>query len=597
MVDKENPLYYTDSNGKTRKLGRFEKTKYAEERFEPNIKKGLNDFQIKSRVHDRLVNKSNKSYTKSYWKIFTDNFLTFFNIVLYIIAAALISVGKLSSCLFVVIQFANIFIGVYQDIRAKKLIDRMKLVTEAKAEVVRNGNITTIKATDIVLDEIVVLENGKQITVDGVVVDGYIEVNESLITGESKAIKKNPGDAVFAGSFVTAGSAYIRADKIGVDTFAQQLQQKAKVIKKPTSELLNSLNTIFRWISFAIVPFAIFAIFGNYFAQEGTFDGFFTSLSNKALWKNVIGSTAGSLVSMIPAGMFLLTSTTLTVGLIRLSKKRAFVQELYSIESLARVDVLCLDKTGTITDGTMEVSNVFPMKDVTSEDVEMIMGSYLKAVGDNNMTSLALKKRFTFNDKLKAKTVIPFSSDRKCSAVYFKDQGTYALGAPDYIYKGKDKKIKDTLNMYINSGHRVLMLAHSDLPIAKQVIPSTLEPVAIIVLVDHIRDDAIDTIRWFQENDVQIRIISGDNPASVSAIANSVGIKNADKFISLEGMSIAQVESIAVDYTVFGRVSPEQKAAIIRILRRTGHTPAMVGDGVNDILALKEADCSVAMAA
>lgn len=573
------------------------------ERYSPDAKYGLTYAQVQERYAQGVVNKNAKHYTKSYWEIFRTNVLTFFNIFLFIIAIALLVFKKYNCLFFMLVQFLNIMIGIVQDIRAKKAIEKMRLVTESKCDVLREGEIMSIKTNEIVLDEACCLSPGKQIVIDGIVLDGFCEVNESLLTGESVAIKKGPGDKVFAGSFVTSGKAVVRADKISDDTFVQQLQKKAKIISKPKSELLNSLNMIFKWISFIIIPMAILMLIGNWLqvAKATTYVnslGEVIEYTSYTKARDIIGKTAGSLVSMIPAGMFLLTSMTLTVGVINLSSKRAFVQELYSIESLARVDVICLDKTGTLTDGTMNLEDVITFNKHTKKDVKETLGSYLRAVEDDNQTARALMASIPLNEKYLSSQRLPFSSDRKYSAVALKDKGTFYLGAPDFLYKENDEKVLKQIQEYLAKGNRVLMFSHSNKPIdEKHGLPNDLKPVAMFVLSDHIRDDAIDTIKWFQENEVDVKIISGDNPASVSEIARQVGVKYAERYISLEGMSVDQVEAIARDYTVFGRVTPEQKAAIIRSLRRHKYTAAMVGDGVNDILALKEADCSIAMAA
>ena len=570
-----------------------QKSEFYNVKFNPDPKIGLTQEQVNSRVNDGLTNKNVKHYTKSYWEIFKTNVLTFFNIFLFIIAGSLIAVKRYSSLFFLVVQLGNILIGIVQDIRAKIAIEKMRIVTEARVDVIRDGEVKSIKNSDIVLNDLVKVSNGKQIVVDGRVVEGVIEVNESLLTGESISIKKVVGDKVFAGSYVTSGNATIIVRKVGEDSYVQQLQKKAKVIVKPKSELLNSLNTIFRFISFIVVPMAIFMIVGNYVQLRAD-----ETLTTGERISELVGKTAGSLVSMIPAGMFLLTSMTLAVGVINLSKKKAFVQELYSIEALARVDVICLDKTGTLTDGTMNFDKTISLGKYSEKQIHEILGSYLRAVGDDNHTSRALEKEVPLNEKYISSRRLPFSSERKYSAVTLKQKGTFYLGAPDYLYKGDDKNILKQIKQYSEKGNRVIFFASSSKAInEKGTLPEDLTPVAMFILSDQIRPDAYDTIAGFQDNEVDVKIISGDNPAAVAEIAKEVGVKYAERYISLEGMSIDQVEKIARDYTVFGRVSPEQKAAIIRSLRKHKYTPAMVGDGVNDILALKEADCSVAMAA
>lgn len=579
---------------KMKKKGNTEKNKseFYTVRFHPEAQVGLLASQVASREQDGLINQTKNNYSKSYGKILKENLLTFFNILLFVIGLALMIVKAFTSLFFLVILILNIAIGIYQDVRAKKTIDRLRLVTAPSAEVIRDAREVTIPSDKIVLDDIVILSAGKQISTDAIVRSGSIEVNESLLTGEAIAVKKKTGDMVYAGSYVTSGTAVVQVDRIGDDNYAQQLQKKAKVLAKPKSELLRSLNFIFHIISFIIIPLAIIMAVGNSI-QMAKAAGDFTSWEKVS---KVIEQTAGSLVGMIPSGMFLLTSMTLYTGVIRLGKKRTSVQELYSIEMLARVDTLCLDKTGTITDGTMSVEKVIVFDSYKGIDLDTIMGSYLRAVNDTNQTSLAMMKKYPLNQELQPVMTLPFSSDRKCSAVTFKGKGTFIFGAPEFVYKGKDKELNKIVREYVNRGTRVLMLAHSKEKIKNDTIPENTDPICLFILYDRIRPDAYETISWFRENDVVIKIISGDNPIAVSEIARQVGIETANQYISLEGMSLEEVESIANDYTIFGRVTPEQKAALISSLRKHNHTVAMIGDGVNDILSLKQADCSIAMA-
>lgn len=568
------------------------KSEFYTTRFHPETQVGLLAHQVASREQDGLINQSKNNYSKSYGKILKENLLTFFNILLFAIGLALMIVKAFTSLFFLVILILNIAIGIYQDVRAKKTIDRLRLVTAPSAEVIRDAREVTIPSDKIVLDDIVILSTGKQISTDAIVRSGSIEVNESLLTGEAIAVKKKAGDLVYAGSYVTSGTAVVQVDRIGDDNYAQQLQKKAKVLAKPKSELLRSLNFIFHIISFIIIPLAVIMAVGNSIQMAkagGDFSG----------WEKVskvIEQTAGSLVGMIPSGMFLLTSMTLYTGVIRLGKKRTSVQELYSIEMLARVDTLCLDKTGTITDGTMSVEKVIVFDSYKGIDLDTIMGSYLKAVNDTNQTSLAMMKKYPLNQVLQPVMTLPFSSDRKCSAVTFKGKGTFIFGAPEFVYKGKDKELNKIVREYVNRGTRVLMFAHSKDKIKNDRIPEDVDPICLFILYDRIRPDAYETISWFRDNDVVVKIISGDNPVAVSEIARQVGIETANQYISLEGMSLEEVSSVANEYTIFGRVTPEQKAALISSLRKHNHTVAMIGDGVNDILSLKQADCSIAMA-
>ena len=566
------------------------KSKYFHTRFQPDVNIGLLSSQVASRQQDGLVNKTKKHYSKTYGQIFKDNFLTLFNILLIVIGIALIAVGEWTKCLFLLVLALNVGIGLFQDIRAKLTIDKLRLVTAPNAEVIRDAREMTIPSDQIVLDDILVLSQGRQISADAIVRSGVVEINESLLTGEAIAVKKKKGDLVYAGSYVTSGTAVVQVEKIGDENYAEQLQRKAKVVDKPKSELLKSLNLIFHMISFIIIPLGVVMAIGNIVQISSE------NMQIEEQINNVVSQTAGSLVSMIPSGMFLLTSMTLYTGVIRLGKKRTSVQELYSIEMLARVDTLCLDKTGTITDGTMSVEDVVIFGGYENFDLDTFMGSYLKAVNDSNQTAVAMMQKYPLNNILEPVNILPFSSDRKCSAVTFKGKGTYLFGAPEFVYKGNDKEILKKVRHYTSKGTRVLMLAHTKTKIKGDNVPQDAEPICLFIVYDRIRKDAAETLAWFRKNDVAVKIISGDNPIAVAEIARIVGVDTAHQYISLEGMSLEEVAAVADDYTVFGRVTPEQKAALIEALRNRKHTVAMIGDGVNDILSLKKADCAIAMA-
>ncbi len=553
------------------------------------ITKGLNVEQVESRHKAGLTNQIKKKYSKTYLEIFITNIFTFFNILLITIGVALAIVGQWANLFFLVILLANTVIGIGQEIRAKHIIDRLRLVTSPTALLVRNSQEIEVSVDEVVLDDIIILKSGKQICTDSIVQEGLIEVNESLLTGESAAIKKRKGDTVLAGSFVVSGSCYARVNHVGEDNYVSRIQQKAKEVKGRNSELLNSLNRVIKVISFIIIPFAIITIF-NVLAT--------TNL--KEPWeiaKEVITTTAGSSVAMIPSGLFLLTSTTLTVSFIVLANRKASVQELYSIEMLARTDTLCLDKTGTITDGTMEVTEEIIIDNtIETGKLKNIMGAVLGSFEEKNQTSIALEKYYPVNKIFKKQSVIPFSSERKLSAVTFKNQGTYLLGAPEFILDAGYNELLQSFYQYTSKGYRVILLAHSLEVIEDDKIPLVTKPLAAFILKDHIREEAIPTIKWFNDNNVTIKIISGDNPVTVAEIAKQVGVQNAEKCVSLEGLSLQEVASIANEYTVFGRVSPEQKATLIKAMKSDKHTVAMTGDGVNDILAMKQADCSIGMA-
>lgn len=554
------------------------------ERFSPSPDKGLSADQVELRFSQFLFNDVNKKYSKSYASIFVGNICTFFNFLCLVVALALAYAGApLSQFLFVAIFGANLLIGIVQEILAKKQIDKLSVLISATAKVMRDGVKTEIGVRDIVLDDVILLEAGQQIPADCILLDGNVEINESLLTGESVPVKKAPGETLYAGSFVASGACRVRADKVGKATYLNSLTSKAKRYKKPKSEIMNSIRLFIRVIGILIPVIAALMAYINWRATGGDI-----SLT--------IQFTGAVVIGMIPSGLLLLTSFAMAIGVMRLAKKQTLVQDLYSLEMLARVNVLCLDKTGTITDGRMTVNDVMILNNFVDHSIEEIMGSMLSALDDNNQTSIALYNRFGHSGVMQATATVPFSSKRKLSAVSFGDAGTFAMGAPEFVLRPMPPKIDKIVKQYAASGLRVLLLAYSPSPISGGRLPSLFRPAAIITLADNIRSDAIETIKWFRENDVDIKIISGDNPVTVSEVARRVGVKNASQYISLDGLTDLEVENVANQYTVFGRVTPEQKAILVRTIKKQGNTVAMTGDGVNDILAMREADCSVAIA-
>lgn len=553
-------------------------------RYETDPIHGLSEEIVEQRTIDGLVNQTNNKKTRSIPKIIFTNTFTFFNLLTLTIAGILISVKAFTDLIFLAIVTANIIIGIIQEIRAKNTIEKLSLMSAPTALVKRAGVNHEIGVSEVVLDDLLLLESGKQIASDSIVVEGSIEVNESLLTGESNAILKKPGDPLFAGSFVVSGNCSARVDKVGADNYIEQLSSQAKKYKKPKSDLLVSLKWIIRVMAFLIIPIGIFLFSLMYFA-------------NGHEYVYSIRKTAGAMIGMIPSGLFLMTSIALAVGVIRLAQKNVLVQELYCIEMLARVNCICLDKTGTITDGTMSVKNVVDYNTVSGLATKNIISAMLNALNDQNMTSQALREKFGLGKRIKHVAAIPFSSQRKYQAVTFDKYGTFILGAPEFVLKEKYELIKKDVTKYAGLGYRVLCLAHKDGVIEDNTLPNTnVEVVSIILIEDNIRPDAINTIKYFRESGVSVRVISGDNPLTVSKISQRAGIENADVYISLDGLSDADVVKAATRYTVFGRVSPAQKKLLVETLKHNGLTVAMTGDGVNDILALKEADCSIAVA-
>ncbi len=555
-----------------------------------NVKKGLTSLEVNDRLSRKLNNINNIKMTKSTWKIISTNLFTFFNVLYAVITVLLCLANSWTNLTFLVIVIPNTILAIWQEIKAKHMVEKLNLVSATKANVVRDGDKQQVDTANVVLDDIIIFSTGNQISADSIIKEGIVEVNESMITGEPDAIVKKPGDMIFSGSYLVSGTCYAQVEHVGKDNYIEQLAMDAKKLKDNKSELLKTLNWIIKIISFIIIPIFLFSMFQAYQATPqtaSTFDRFQQSIVN----------VAGSIIGMIPSGLYLLTTLALSAGVTRLGKKhRTTVQQLYCIEMLARIDILCLDKTGTITDGSMRVIDCIEMKNPTDYNLKQIVGSMMSAFEEKNATSEALIRFFDTNRVLTPENIIPFSSQRKFSAVSFKDVGTFYLGAPEYLFKDPSEKIKSQVNYYATQGCRVIALVYSSSGIKNDTIPNNAKAIALIVIQDHIREDAYETIEYFKNNGVAIRVISGDNPVTVSEIASRVGIENAHKYISLENLTDEEVKEIAFEYTIFGRVSPSQKKALVEAYKAEKKTVAMTGDGVNDILALKEADCSIAMA-
>ena len=553
------------------------------ERFNATIDCGLSSAQVEQRKEEKLVNNTKQRTSKSYIRIFVDNIFTFFNLIWIAIFVALLWVKSYTNLFFIFVVITNTAIAIIQEIRSKRTVEKLSMITLPKSIVVRDGKEVEVSSDEIVLDDILVLTVGNQIPTDSIILSGKVEVNESLLTGESKPVKKGEECELFAGSFITSGKCYARANKIGKGSYVQSLAAAAKKFKQPNSNLFKDLNKIIKWIGIFILPVGALTFLNCYLWSD-----------NLSLGAS-IEKTCGSLIGMIPSGMFLLISVALAVGVIKLAQKRTLVQDIYSIEMLARSNILCLDKTGTITDGTMTVKGIKTFGNETEENVKCAISAVLSAQNTENSTSKALLKYFGNDCGYKTAYNIPFSSDRKYTATSFEKIGTYVFGAGEYIKAKMPEDMKIEIKNATNDGYRVLVLASSKKVITKDELPTDLIATAIILIEDTIREDAIETIKWFKDNSVQIKIISGDDPATVSTIAKRVGVDKCEDYINLEGMTIEEVKKIADKYTVFGRVSPEQKHAIIQQLKKN-NVVAMTGDGVNDTLALKEADCSIAMA-
>ena len=576
------------------------------ERFFPESHIGLSTDEIEKRKEQGATNKSDQKLGRGYGQIFVRHGLTFFN-VMYVIITILLLVAayiqrlktnipdadmiRWSDFMFLLIVSINTIIGIIQEIKSKITIDKLTLLNQPSVTVIRNGESQEIKIDEVVLDDIMYLNIGKEIVSDAILMEGSLEVNESQLTGESVAVVKKAGDILYSGSFVVSGSGYAQVEHVGKANEINKLTSQAKSYKRPHSVILGSLGIFLKVVAVILVITGISMLY--LFMKEG------------ADFSVAVKSTAAALIGMIPAGVYLITSVALALSAIKLAKKRTLVQDMYCIEMLARTDVLCLDKTGTLTDGTMSVVRFIDKREFEDDDfsehpkIEDIISSLNRALSDSNATSKALVNYFGYSGIYKPKQVMAFSSERKYSVVDFENIGTYLFGAPEILLGKGFKKYASEVTEYAKQGLRVVALVSSK-ESGESVIKKGLTKIptleALILIEDQIRPDAFETVRYFKENGVQIKVISGDNPITVSEVARRVGVERANEYISLDGMSEEDVYQIANSYTVFGRVKPEQKKIIIKALKDKGNTVAMTGDGVNDIPALKAADCSIAMA-
>ncbi len=566
----------------------------------PDVNVGLTYEDVALRVKAKQTNKTKKVVGKSYLQIFATNIFTFFNLLGFIIFILMALCGSWSNMLFVVVILANTVVGIFQEIRSKIAVEKLSIVSEPTVEVVRDGKQQTIKTQQIVLDDILLYSAGKQVCTDAVIEVGEVEVNESMLTGESDAVKKKRGDILYSGSFVVSGNCTCRVTTVGKDNYIEQLSAKVKKAKTPDSKIIKGIMSIIKVIAIIIFPLGIATFFtsseiASLVGVDNVVGQYFQNVAHvKQTVNDAIVLAAGSMIGMVPSGMVLLTSIALAVAALKLAKKKVLVRELPCIEMLARVDTLCLDKTGTITDGSMTVEQIIPI-DEDENQLKQLLATLVCGTEDNNATAVAVKSYLADQTPLATKSALPFSSARKFSAVTVDKLGTIAMGAAEFMFKrDTNKAFFKQIDKHLAQGLRVLAVGKSTRPIKNDSVEN-LVPCGIILLQDTIRSDAPDIIKWFVENDVQVKVISGDNPLSVSVIAQKVGVSGAEKYVSLEGMSDEQVWEVANDYTVFGRVTPEQKAILVKAMKGHGHVVAMTGDGVNDILAMRESDCAISV--
>ena len=534
-------------------------------RYNPDIKVGLTDVEVTNRINDNLINYDTEIKTKSIKQIIFSNIFTLFNLLNFSIAVAIFIVGSYKNLLFMGVVFCNTIISIIQELNSKRVIDKLSVVASKKVNVIRNSKIINVNISEIVLDDIISLKIGNQIVTDCIIKEGLVYVDESFITGEAEVQEKSVGDMLLSGSFIVSGKCIAQVEHIGIDNYTSKISKEAKYIKKINSVIMNSLNTIVKFVSIVIVPLGLILFLRQYHLGSGIEDA--------------VVKSAAAIISMIPEGLVLLTSTVLAVSVIRLGRKRVLVQDLYCIETLARVDTICLDKTGTLTEGLLELENVMPLSD--KYNIDDILSAIGNELNDNN-TVKAIHDKYNKKSYLEAIDIIPFSSKKKYSGITFKNIGTFILGAPDFLTD--DKEILKLINRY--NRYRTVLLMHKD----------NNEAIALLLIKDVIRKSADKTLKYFKKQGVDIKIISGDSVDTVSNVAESVNLEKIKCFDMSKIKKTDDLSKIVEQYNIFCRVSPSQKKDIIVALKSNNHTVAMTGDGVNDCLALKEADCSIAMA-
>lgn len=544
--------------------------------------KGLNERDVNERIEKGQINVFENPDDLTLKKILKNNICTFFNLIIFILALLVVSSGAYKNLMFVGVAFCNMLIGIVQEVRAMLTLNKLNIIAEAKMVVIRNSQETSIPVSEIVLDDILHIKSGNQIVCDSIILEGAIEVNESLLTGEPDVIEKKMGDKLYSGSFIVAGDAYAQVIHVGKDNLSSKIMLKAKTSTKPKSLLQENIDLILKIVSSIILPLGLLLFATQFFANQSSYSD------------SIIGTVAG-VSGMIPEGLVLLTSVSLALGVVALSKEKTLVHNIYCIETLAHVDVLCLDKTGTLTEGRMRVEKTYRIDDYA--DVQGMVRKILACLNDENATSQALRDYFgkaeNITDLVRP---IPFSSERKFSGAVYENE-TLLMGAIEFLFPDSEEKIKQIISTYTTNGMRVITLARSLQQMEGYQMPSDLKPIALIAISDCIRSNAGETLDYFKQQGVDIRIISGDAPETVSLIARRVGLEDTDNYVDASTFSsFADIQEAVQKYKIFGRVKPTQKKELIMALQNLGHTVGMTGDGVNDVMALKQADCSIAMA-
>lgn len=572
---------------RTSKDNTIVRKKVQTRRFNADIRYGLNSDQVNEYFENGWSNEPVEPPSKTVPEIIKSNLFTYFNLVFAVLAALLILAGSFRNLTFLPVILANLFIGIIQEIRAKNTLDKLSVLNVPKALVVREGRQFSIPAEELVLDDIVIFKAGNQICADAIVVDGEVSVNESLLTGESDEISKKPGDELMSGSFIVSGECYARLDKVGEDSYISKLTLEAKAMNsEEQSEMIRVLDKLVGVVGILIIPIGLL-LFGQQFFFSG------------ASFSKSITSMVAAVIGMIPEGLYLLASVALVVSVMRLASKKVLVHDMKCIETLARVNVLCVDKTGTITENTMEVNGEIPMDGYDSQSMaplKQIISDFASAMSSDNITMKAMKDYFNKPSGRKAVSVSPFSSQFKYSGAAFED-GSYVLGAPEFVLREDYDNYREQIEQYSSEGYRVLVFGIYDGVIDGKALTGKVTPLGLVFLSNPIRKEAPETFKYFENQGVEIKVISGDNPVTVSQVALQAGIANADNYIDASTLTTDEaIEDAVLRYTVFGRVTPDQKRKFVRALKKAGRTVAMTGDGVNDVLALKDADCSVAMA-
>lgn len=572
---------------RTSKDNTIVRKKVQTRRFNADIRYGLNSDQVNEYFENGWSNEPVEPPSKTVPEIIKSNLFTYFNLVFAVLAALLILAGSFRNLTFLPVILANLFIGIIQEIRAKNTLDKLSVLNAPKALVVREGRQFSIPAEELVLDDIVIFKAGNQICADAIVVDGEVSVNESLLTGESDEISKKPGDELMSGSFIVSGECYARLDKVGEDSYISKLTLEAKAMNsEEQSEMIRVLDKLVGVVGILIIPIGLL-LFGQQFFFSG------------ASFSKSITSMVAAVIGMIPEGLYLLASVALVVSVMQLASKKVLVHDMKCIETLARVNVLCVDKTGTITENTMEVNGEIPMDGYDSQSMaplKQIISDFASAMSSDNITMKAMKDYFNKPSGRKAVSVSPFSSQFKYSGAAFED-GSYVLGAPEFVLREDYDNYREQIEQYSSEGYRVLVFGIYDGVIDGKALTGKVTPLGLVFLSNPIRKEAPETFKYFENQGVEIKVISGDNPVTVSQVALQAGIANADNYIDASTLTTDEaIEDAVLRYTVFGRVTPDQKRKFVRALKKAGRTVAMTGDGVNDVLALKDADCSVAMA-